>query len=436
MNNLEKMTRPQLIEEAESAGLSVPKRATKQQLIDLILENSERKDVETAVPENKTDPAQEAINDTLEKKEDEVKKTAPVKPTVAEPSMPYQIKRRSDRRRRTRRASLAPPVTVRVAPEVITVDGTNKFKKTLSPEDLLLQDLAASKDPNTKMVLTGKIMGSSTVELKGEVIPLVKVLYMDHIISILPQKFFPDYDKFATEPGKIKNKIEARKNTMCSFIMDFIDPEYPHDPRAFALGSRLKAMAKERNKMWMARIEERDEDGRRLFFLRPGALVQDAKIVEVTRSGLFVEVFGVESFISNKDLFWSRKNDAREEFQAGMKLPIMMKTVEREIKNGSVNASFTASHILTMEDPRPKYFQTYDKNDSLFGTVTGSLIGHDKSGNQTLNYYINVQDQISVLCSLSKNMKTRPAQGDLVDIIITEKYPDTLQFVGVITRVR
>ena len=119
-----------------------------------------------------------------------------------------------------------------------------------------------------------------------------------------------------------------------------------------------------------------------------------------------------------------------------MKLPIMMKTVEREIKNGSVNASFTASHILTMEDPRPKYFQTYDKNDSLFGTVTGSLIGHDKSGNQTLNYYINVQDQISVLCSLSKNMKTRPAQGDLVDIIITEKYPDTLQFVGVITRVR
>ncbi|MEY8369063.1 S1 RNA-binding domain-containing protein [Anaerovoracaceae bacterium 42-11] len=436
MNNLEKMTRPQLIEAAEAAGLTVSGKPTKQQLINLILENSEKEDDKNTVHENEIEPEQKAEEDAPAKEEKEAPEDVPARPTPPAAAMPYQIKKRTDRRRRSRRASLAPPVTVHVAPEVITVDGTNKFKKTYSQEELLLQELAASKDPNTKMVLTGKIMGSSTVELKGEIIPLVKVLYMDHIISILPQKFFPDYDKFAKEPGKIKNKIEARKNTMCSFIMDYIDPEYPYDPRAFALGSRLKAMEKEKNKMWMARIEKRDEDGRRLFFLRPGALVQDAKIVEVTRSGLFVEVFGVESFISNKDLFWSRKNDAREEFQAGMKIPIMLKTVEREIKNGSVKASFTASHILTMEDPRPKYFQTYDKNDSLFGTVTGSLIGHDKSGNQTLNYYVNVQDQIAVLCSLSKNMKTRPAQGDLVDIIITEKYADTLQFVGVITRVR
>ena len=91
---------------------------------------------------------------------------------------------------------------------------------------------------------------------------------------------------------------------------------------------------------------------------------------------------------------------------------------------------FSASVKLTMPDPRQQYFAMYNVDDVLIGKITGAKVFEAKDGPSRLKFYVNVNDQITVLCTARKGITAVPATGDTVRIQIQKKFHDTAQFAG------
>lgn len=331
--------------------------------------------------------------------------------------------KRTSRRRRPRAAAVASrPVTVEG--DVFTQNPQDRFQKTLSQEEVLMNELKASYDKNAQVILTSTIAGYNTME--GT--PMLFMLYGGQYRVNIPGSYFlEDYD-----PNKMDMMIarmRQRVGTQCSFIVTNIS-----DDGEIIIGSRVLAMKKTRRNYWSKRVRGTDEDGNQLYALREG-IKAEGTVVAVAHGGINVELFGKETVIFNDDLNWTYTEDARKDFSPGDIIQVMIKSVsERKRvrdKDGTLDLDFkfTASRKLCTEDPREKYFNMYFEGDDIREcTVTGTMVK-----NNTIRYYVDVNREISVLCSVRPSVNTIPVVGGKVDIRITNKYQNSLQFSGEIT---
>ena len=147
----------------------------------------------------------------------------------------------------------------------------------------------------------------------------------------------------------------------------------------------------------------------------------EARVVSVIRAGIFVEVFGVETYIPLKQLSYQRLMDAKLDYQTGQR--IIVKILEID-KTDPQNIKIKASVKKARENPYEKVTRKYSVDNCYVGTV--SLV--NESG-----VFVDLGEGIDCLCYYPK--RGRPPRGARVSVRILEINPTTNRLWGVIVHI-
>ena len=116
------------------------------------------------------------------------------------------------------------------------------------------------------------------------------------------------------------DRLNRRLGAEVDYIVKGMD-----DNSGLAAASRLEAMAKKRREYYFGV----DRAGNHLLY--EGAC-GEARVVSVIRAGIFVELFGVETFIPLRELSYQRMLDATAVYQPGQRV-VTLSTCSYEFEN-------------------------------------------------------------------------------------------------------
>ena len=136
-----------------------------------------------------------------------------------------------------------------------------------------------------------------------------------------------------------------------------------------------------------------DRDGNNIIH---SGINAEARVVSVIRAGIFVDLFGLETYIPLKELSYQRLLDAASQFQTGQR--ILVKILEVERKNHDVRV--LASVKQATENPYEKALRKYSIGNKYVGTV--SLV-------DTNGVFVALDGGIDCLCAYPK--RGRPPRG-------------------------
>lgn len=277
---------------------------------------------------------------------------------------------------------------VRMIQEVISIDDerTVETDDDRAKNDLL--DLTESL--KSGRILTGTVQG---VEKTAD--DAIAVIYHGAYKVIIPTKeaiLPPENYRNIPEAEVHEYLLTKRLGAEFDYIVKGIDPE-----ARIAVASRLDAM-KLKRKWHYYDIEK--EAGR---FLYEGVCAE-ARVVSVIRTGIFVDLFGVEVFIPLRELSYQRMMDAAVYFQTGQRVLVKVLTLDRKDRN---NIKVTASVKQTTENPCEKAIRRYTVGNKYVGTV--SMI-------DTNGVFVSLDGGIDCLCAYPK--RGRPPRGARVTVRI------------------
>lgn len=166
-----------------------------------------------------------------------------------------------------------------------------------------------------------------------------------------------------------------------------------------AVGSRLKAMEAKRKQYYF----KEDRDGNKQLY--PDA-VAEARIVAVIQKGIFVEIFGAESFIPLEELSYQRMFNAEEHYAVGGR--VLVKIQEISYDTETYDVSVRASVKRTEENPAIKAIKGLQINQRYVGTVTQV----DVEG-------VFVRLNCGIDCKCKFPPRGRPVRGSKATVAIT-----------------
>ena len=181
-----------------------------------------------------------------------------------------------------------------------------------------------------------------------------------------------------------------------------------------AVGSRVEAMQDKRKSYYFGT----DRDGNYLLY---SDVCAEVRIVSVVRSGIFVDLFGLEVFIPLKELSYQRLTDAESYFAPGQRTLVKILEVDRSSRN---NIRVKASVKQAGENPYEKALRKYVIGNRYVGTV--SLV--DING-----VFVSLEGGIDCLCNYPK--RGRPPKGARVTIRVLGINYNTNRMWGAITHV-
>ncbi len=245
-----------------------------------------------------------------------------------------------------------------------------------------LIDLVESLKSN--VLLSGTVQG---VEQSSNNQYSLAVIYHGEFKILIPA------NEFMEEPEDTHDQpIETVLNYMLTRRMgaevDYIIKGIDANER-IAVASRLEAMRIKRRQYYFAT----DRDGNNIIH---SGINAEARVVSVIRAGIFVDLFGLETYIPLKELSYQRLLDAASQFQTGQR--ILVKILEVERKNHEVRVS--ASVKQATENPYEKALRKYSVGNKYVGTV--SLV-------DTNGVFVALDGGIDCLCSYPK--RGRPPRG-------------------------
>lgn len=137
-------------------------------------------------------------------------------------------------------------------------------------------------------------------------------------------------------------RFRRRLGAEVDYVVKGMDPE-----SGLAAASRLEAMATKRREYYFGT----DREGHHP--LHEGVCAE-GRVVSVVRAGIFVEIFGVETFISLRELSYQRMLDATAVYQPGQRVVVKLLEilptdhdhikVEASVKQASANPYEKALH--------------------------------------------------------------------------------------------
>lgn len=277
---------------------------------------------------------------------------------------------------------------IRLIQEVVSIDDerTVETDDDKAKNDLL--DLTESL--KSGRILTGTVQG---VEKTAD--DAIAVIYHGAYKVIIPTKeaiLPPENYRNIPEAEVHEYLLTKRLGAEFDYIVKGIDSE-----ARIAVASRLDAMRVKRK--WHYYDIER-EAGR---FLYEG-VTAEARVVSVIRTGIFVDLFGVEVFIPLRELSYQRMMDAAVYFQTGQRVLVKVLTLDRKDRN---NIHVTASVKQTTENPCEKAIRRYTVGNKYVGTV--SMI-------DTNGVFVSLDGGIDCLCAYPK--RGRPPRGARVTVRI------------------
>lgn len=123
----------------------------------------------------------------------------------------------------------------------------------------------------------------------------------------------------------------------------------------------------------------------------------EARVVSAIRAGIFIDLFGVESYIPLKELSYQRWMDAAAHFQPGQRILVKVLDVDRSDRD---HVRVSASVKQAGENPYEKALRRYSVGNRYVGTV--SMV--DVNG-----VFVALDGGIDCLCSYPK--RGRPPRG-------------------------
>ena len=221
------------------------------------------------------------------------------------------------------------------------------------------------------------------------------VLYHGDFKVIIPamEAIIPPKDYRGKDPEVVhRYMLTKRLGTEFDYIVKGVDPE-----TGIAVASRLDAMKARQKEYYFTR----DWDGNNKIY---EGILAEARIVSVIKSGIFVDLFGAECFISMKELSYQRFIDAGAYYRPGQRIIVRILKVDRSDRN---NVKVAASVKRAQKNPFEKAIQKYVVGSHYIGTVT--MV--DPNG-----VFVAMEGGVDCLCDYPK--RGRPPIGSQVTVKI------------------
>ena len=262
----------------------------------------------------------------------------------------------------------------------------------------------------TRRILTGTIQG---VERPADnPSRSLAVLYHGDFKIIIPaeEAVEPPDDFRGRDPGDVLHyMLTKRLGAEVDYIVKGIDGNAD-----IAAASRLEAMAAKRREYYFGT----DRDGNNLLY---SGICAEGRVVSVIRAGIFVDLFGVETYIPLRELSYQRMLDASANFQPGQRILVKILEIDRSDRN---HIHVSASIKQAGENPYEKALRRYSVGNRYVGTV--SMV-------DTTGVFVALDGGIDCLCSYPK--RGRPPRGARVTVRILGINHDSNRIWGAITHI-
>ncbi len=235
---------------------------------------------------------------------------------------------------------------------VVTIDRQRSVQTNADKQMNNLLDLLESL--RSRKIVTGKIAG---VENTGNGVPSAVLQYGEFKVVI-------PYYECVDPPGDFRDQdpndvyrymLTKELGTEIDFIVKGIDQE-----GGLVVASRKEAMAVRRRQFYFGQ----DREGNNILY---EGVVAEARITAVIRTGIFVELFGVQSYIPVNELSYNRIIDAAHHFQNGQRTLVKILKLDR---SDPKNISVTLSVKQTQPNPYESVSERFTIGNLYIGTVT------------------------------------------------------------------
>ena len=274
---------------------------------------------------------------------------------------------------------------------VVAIDDTRETQTEREKMQADLLDLVESQ--KARRVLSGTIQGLERPS--GDRSQTLAVLYHGAFKVLIPAAevvTLPLENRNRPDADIFRYMVTKRLGAEIDYLIKGIDAD-----NGIAVASRLEAMALKRR----AHYSATDRNGN--FELYEGAIAE-ARVVSVIRAGIFVDVFGVETYIPLRELSYQRWSDAAVYLQTGQRVLVKITALEREGRDGiHVEASMKAA----VDNPYERALRRYSIDSRYVGTV--SMV-------DTNGVFVALDGGIDCLCSYPK--RGRPPRGARVTVRI------------------
>lgn len=265
--------------------------------------------------------------------------------------------------------------------------------------------IALTESQKAHKILTGQVKGVEKVNGTA-----VAVVYYENFKIIIPAECMIEITPVQGKPEDQwpEYLLSKRLGSEINYIVKDIDVD-----AELAVANRMEAMDRIKNE----RILSKNPEGT----LAEG-MVAEARVVCSTRAGIFVEVFGVETYIRASELSYQRIQDATVDFPVGSY--VLVKILSLAVEDGG-KVKLTASVKQAQENPYIKAMLRYQEGDKYIGTV--SMV--DEHG-----VFVALDGGVDVLCQFPKR-GVRPTRGTMVTVRITTKNEEMNRIFGTITHI-
>lgn len=290
----------------------------------------------------------------------------------------------------------------------VSIDGQLSVETEADKARDALLDLVESM--KTKRILTGTIQG---VERPTDnPTRSLAVLYHGDFKIMIPAEEaveIPDDLRGRSKEEVLHHTLTKRLGAEVDYIVKGIDGE-----AGIAVASRLEAMAARRRSYYFGT----DRDGNNLLY---EGVCAEARVVSVIRAGIFVDLFGLETYIPLRELSYQRMLDASAVYQPGQRILVKILRIDRSDRE---HIRVAASIKQAGENPYEKALRRYSVGNRYVGTV--SMV-------DTTGVFVALDGGIDCLCSYPK--RGRPPRGARVTIRILGINHETNRIWGAITHV-
>jgi predicted RNA-binding protein with RPS1 domain len=269
-----------------------------------------------------------------------------------------------------------------------------------------LLDLVESQ--KSRKILSGTIQGVERSSENSDI--SFAVIYHGEFKVIIPaeETVNPPADYRDRSPGDVMHYLVTKRlGAEIDYIVKGVDPK-----TGLAAASRLEAMSTKRRQYYFGT----DRDSNNLIY---DGLSAEARVVSVIRAGIFVDLFGLETYIPLRELSYQRWIDASAHFQPGQRVLVKVLTLDRSDRD---NIRVSASVKQAGENPYAQALKKYTPGSRYVGTV--SMV-------DTNGVFVSLDGGIDCLCSYPK--RGRPPRGSRVTVRIIGVNNESNRIWGAIT---
>ena len=289
-------------------------------------------------------------------------------------------------------------------PSVMSIDARRTVETDADKAKNDLIDLTESL--KTDKVLTGMVQG---VERNFQGHDSVAVLYHGIFKVVIPAEDMVEKPEEA-EGRTVDDAYHYLLTRRLGAEVDYVVNSIFYDDM-LAVASRLDAMQAKRKRFYRG---------------GEGALVHEgvraeARVVSVVRSGIFVDLFGVECFIPSRELSYQRISNPMSQFMTGDRVIVKVLSVDnKDLNNVKIQASVKQSSV----NPYELALKKYSVGNRYVGTV--SMV--DKNG-----VFVSLEGGVDCLCRFPA--RGRPMKGARVTVQILGIDEKSNRIWGIITHV-